>query len=165
MQTVSPVGENQLKPSTLTSLPDRIHSHEWGFQALSATTLQNRTDKSQQKWIWVIWPDNKKLEEEWSQGTRTRKSPHLSYAPIIIANVQDWIHDVSINWARIQLFSSSITAVVTAVICRCTAKRTTILNRWNVTVWCSCEIHKSGFENSIQEVYPQHADRWRQYYG
>lgn len=55
------------------------------------------------------------------KGTRSRKSPDLSYAPNIIANVQDVdTHDVSSDWARIQLFSSSIPAVITAVLCRCT---------------------------------------------
>lgn len=39
------------------------------------------------------------------KGTRSRKSPDLSYVPNITANVQDVdTHDVSSDWARIQLF-------------------------------------------------------------
>lgn len=49
------------------------------------------------------------------KGTRFRKSSDLSYTPNIIANVQDVdTHDVPIDWARIQLFSSSIQCSVSA---------------------------------------------------
>lgn len=96
------------------------------------------------------------------KGTRSRKSPDLSYVPNITANVQDVdTHDVSSDWARIQLFSPSIPAVVTAVLCRCTKAPPP----WTGEV-TQYDVHMEFINQALSTQsnrYPQHPDRCRQH--
>lgn len=89
------------------------------------------------------------------KGTRSRKSTDLSCGHKIIAKVQDTdTHDMSCDWARIKLPVSLLLLQHYSVGAQPKAPPS-----WPSEVTQYDEIHKSGFEDPIQQVYRQYADR------